>query len=200
MGMLVATPIHFRRIERGSGVRATVSRIVNSGDSPIEVAVARVRAPYWVDVGRRGENGDFVPLSAGAPLALAAGAEAELDVRLDTQHPEFPAARATEEVALELASGEAIALKIFLDEVTGAPAPYEGVVAVDFGTSNTCYAWKDDENFGAPRCSAEIPSVIFFRDVSDPDDPKVSIGAEAEHDVRERTHLVSAYFSSLKRM
>ncbi len=198
--MLVATPIHFRRIERGSGVRATVSRIVNSGEAPVEVAVARVRSPYWVDVGRRNAEGEFVPLAAGAPLALGPGAEAELAVRLDTTHPEFPAARTTEEVALELATGEAIPLKVFIDEVSASRPPYEGVVALDFGTSNTCYAWKDDENFGSPRCSAEIPSVIFFRDVSDPDDPKVSIGPEAEHDVREKTHLVSAYFSSLKRM
>jgi hypothetical protein len=198
--MLVATPIHFRRIERGSGVRATVSRIVNSSDAPVEVAFARVRQPYWVDVGRKGASGDFVPLSAGLPLALGAGAEAELDVRIDTNHPEFPAGRATEEVALELAGGESIALKIFLDEVDGARSPYEGVVSVDFGTSATCYAWKDDENFGSPRCSAEIPSVIFFRDVSDPDNPQVTIGAEAEHDVREKTHLVSAYFSSFKRL
>src|SRR5260370_1340917 len=100
--MLVATPIHFRRIERGSGVRATVSRIVNSGEGAVEVAVARVRSPYWVDVGRRNDDGEFVPLSAGAPLALAAGAEAELAVRLDTTHPEFPQGRTTEEVALEL--------------------------------------------------------------------------------------------------
>jgi hypothetical protein len=198
--MLLATPIHFRRIERGSGVRATVSRITNSGTEPIAVSVARVRSPYWIDVGRRGEDGDFVPLAAGSPLELAPGAEAELAVRLDTAHPEFPAARTTEEVALELVSGEAIALKVFLDEVTGARRPYQGVVALDFGTSNTCYAWKDDEAFGAPRCSPEIPSVIFFRDVSDPDEPRVSIGAEAEHDIREKTHLVSAYFSSLKRM
>jgi hypothetical protein len=198
--MLVATPIHFRRIERGSGVRATVSRIQNAGSAPIEVAVARVRSPYWIDLGRKGETGEFVPLAAGASLALAAGAEAELAVRVDTGHPEFPRARATEEIALELATGEAVAFKVFIDEVASARPPYEGVVAIDFGTTNTCYAWKDDENFGSPRCSAEIPSVIFFRDVSDPDDPKLSIGAEAEHDVREKTHLVSAYFSSLKRM
>src|SRR5205807_568094 len=59
--MLVATPVHFRRIERGSGVRATVSRITNSGPSPIEVAFARVRSPYWIDVGRKGQDGGFVP-------------------------------------------------------------------------------------------------------------------------------------------
>src|SRR5579871_6500778 len=184
--MLVATPIHFRRIERGSGVRATVSRITNAGQAPVEVAVARVRSPYWIDVGRKGEDGGFVPLAAGAPLVLAAGAETELDVRLDTAHPEFPAGRSTEEVALELATGEAIALRVFLDDVVGARAPYDGVVAIDFGTSNTCYAWKDDEAFGSPRCSAEIPSVIFFHDVSNADEPRVTIGAEAEHDVREK--------------
>ncbi|HZU99407.1 MAG TPA: hypothetical protein VFF73_22050 [Planctomycetota bacterium] len=199
--MLVATPIHFRRIERGSGVRATVSRISNAGQEPVEVAVARVRSPYWIDVGRRNDQGEFIPLAAGAAIALAAGAEAELAVRLDTTHPEFPAARASEEVALEVASGEALVkIKVFLDEVSSARAPYDGVVAVDFGTTNTCYAWKDDEHFGSPKCSVEIPSVIFFKNVSDPDAPEVSIGSEAEHEVRDKTHLVSAYFTSMKRL
>lgn len=197
--VLAATPVHFRRIERATGVRATVARLSNPATQKVEITVDRVRAPYWVDLGLRLESG-FVPLT-GRKLALEPGVDLEIDVRLDTSHPEFPAGRTTEDLVLELSpGGEPLVVKLYLDEVVKAPRPYEGVVAIDFGTASTVYALKDDDSFGVPRGSVEIPSAIFFHDLTDPEAPRVSIGAEAEQEIAARTHLVACYHTSLKRM
>jgi molecular chaperone DnaK (HSP70) len=54
-------------------------------------------------------------------------------------------------------------------------APY---LAVDFGTTNSCYAHQGSQAEGGQgtKTSDEIPSLLYFYDVADNVQPKYAIG------------------------
>ncbi|MHC4663563.1 MAG: Hsp70 family protein [Planctomycetota bacterium] len=95
-----------------------------------------------------------------------------------------------------------------LQEVFDDFEDFHGIFAIDFGTSNTVFAYKrklassatPEEVFDRPKFSSEIPSLIFFKDVSDSRNPKFVIGNEARFDIREYSHQTYSYFMSFKRL
>ncbi|HVY60826.1 MAG TPA: Hsp70 family protein, partial [Planctomycetota bacterium] len=146
----------------------------------------------------------------GGPFTIGAGDKKRLVVNINPQHRFFPTARVLDErVRLTFEGTDfEISIPITLQEVDTDVKYFRGVFAMDFGTTNTCYAWKNrfdansdpQEAFAAARTSTEVPTLIYFKDVANPKKPKFKIGVDASHDIKEFAGKIYAYFISIKRL
>lgn len=230
---LRADPIFFRSLTKGKGSRRTAFALENPDEAPAELCVVAVReCPEWLHLERVGRDGESRPLIP-SPEALALPPEArrghpawlivgprrrvQLVAAVNTDHRFFPraasdlpaGARALENegarVELELHDGQRLEIPVALAEVVlGRPA-FDGIFALDFGTTNSCWAWKrrrsDPEGLSrAPACSDEVPSVVYFRDLRLRDQPKLLVGQKARLAILAHPERVWASCESIKRL
>lgn len=231
--MLRADPIFFRSLTKGKGSRRTAFALENPDEAAVEACVVAVRdCPEWLHLERVGRDGAARPLLP-TPEALELDPEArrahpawllvgprrrlQLVAAVNTDHRFFPraapdlppGARALENesarVELELASGERLEIPVAIAEVVLGRPEFEGIFALDFGTTNSCWAWKrrraDPDGLSRPPdCSEEVPSVIYFRDLRVADQPKVLVGQKARLAILAHPERVWASVESVKRL
>lgn len=128
-------------------------------------------------------------------LAVPPGRRLQLVAAVDTDHRFFPRAASelppgptlqneAARVELELADGQRLEVALALAEVVLERPDFDGVVALDLGTTNSCVAWKSrragPEELARPaRCAPEVPSFVWFQELRNRDRPRVAVGHEA---------------------
>jgi hypothetical protein len=154
-------------------------------------------------------------------LILAPRRKARLIASIDTDHRFFP--RALGELArpgapdtprvhnensvieLELSTGQVLSIPLTLAEVVLERPAFDGLFALDFGTTNSCYGFKrrragPEGLERPPLCSSEIPSAVYFRDLRHRDRPQVLVGDTARLAMIAHPSRVYAYTESIKRL
>ena len=230
---LRADPIFFRSLTKGKGSRRTAFALENPHEAAFEACVVAVReCPEWLHLERVGRDGEARPLvpspealelppeaRRGHPAWLIVGPRRRLQLvaAVNTDHRFFPraapdlptGARALENegarVELELHDGQRLEIPVALAEVVLGRPEFEGIFALDFGTTNSCWAWKrrrsDPEGLSRPpTCSEEVPSVIYFRDLRLREQPKVLVGEKARLAILAHPERVWASCESIKRL
>jgi len=198
--IITPDPIFFERIIRGTGPKRKLINISNAGAEDWETKVSTIKKPDWIEL----EN-----LLEGRDILVPGRQRVGYIVNLDSSHQFFPMAQSLEEeVHIVFEDETEIAIPITIQDVVSEKIDYPGVFAMDFGTTNTCFAHKnkfdptvDPAKASQPaNSSTEIPSQIFFKDVSLGNQAKYSIGTDAAHDIREFSWQTYCYFLSIKRM
>lgn len=190
-------PVFFASVKRNSGAKRRLIRITSSENRDVEVVVKDVEKPEWVDI-----EGVF----PGEKLRFERNKPPSFIVNLNTTHKFFPKKPVQDEaVKVTLETDETFSVLITIAEVKDIVEQFRGVFALDFGTTNSCYAFrggtaKASKALQQAKCSPEIPSVIYFHDVSDPVQPNCSIGVDAVHEVHENASRFYSYVLSSKRM
>ena len=197
---ILPEPIFYGRIIRGSGPKRKLVHLENKGGDVWETTVKNVSKPEWIEM-------EDLPIGKG--VSIKGRERIGVIVNVDSDHQFFPMAQSLDEhVKVSFEDGVELKIPITLEEVMAEKIDYPGVFAMDFGTSNTCFASKnrfdptvDPAKANAPaESSTEIPSQIFFKDVSLGDQAKYTIGTDAAHDIKEYSWQTYAYFLSVKRM
>jgi molecular chaperone DnaK (HSP70) len=198
---LVPQPIFFHKIRRNEGARKKLITLLNTEPEDFSGVLEDVVKPEWLEI-----EGIY----SGATIEVGGGRKITLPVSINTTHKFFPEEERYEDsVTLEFRDDrEPVEILLTLQEIFDDFEDFHGVFAIDFGTSNTVYAYKQklassatqEEVFDRPKFSSEIPSLIFFKDVSDPKNPKFVIGNEAKFDIKEYSHQTYSYFMSFKRL
>lgn len=231
--MLRADPIFFRSLTRGKGARRTAFAIENADDAPFQAAFVALRqCPEWLHLERVLPSGEVQQLvfdgaGAAAPeaerrrhpgwLVVPARRRVQLVASVNTDHRFFPRAQGelprgaralhneSAVVELELSGGERLEVPVAIAEVVLERDEFDGVFALDFGTTNSCFAFK--RRRGGPEglerppvCSAEIPSVIYFKDLRLREHPKVLVGNKARLAILANPARVYAAVESVKRL
>ncbi|MFC1707136.1 Hsp70 family protein [Planctomycetota bacterium] len=193
---LIPDPIFYDNIRRGHGSKRKLVHIRNTDAQELKLVVRDIDKPEWVDL-----EGTF----AGGEVKIPASGHLAIIANLNTSHKYFPRDRCEEKVVIRFNDGTELVIQITL-RITELVEPFRGVFAIDFGTTNSCYAYvgtaSDAQRTGgaAPSSvSPEIPSVIFFHDVRDREFPKVTIGNQARHDITESSSQTYSYAQSIKR-
>ena len=198
--IITPDPIFFERIIRGSGPKRKLINISNGGADDWETTVTSISKPDWLEVE------DVV---VGQSMLIPGRQRISVIVNVDSNHQFFPMDQSLEEELQIVFDDETdLAIPITIQEVIAEKVDYPGVFAMDFGTTNTCFAYKnkfdptvDPAKASQPaNSSKEIPSLVFFKDVSLGDQAKYSIGTDAAHDIKEFSWQTYAYFLSIKRM
>jgi molecular chaperone DnaK (HSP70) len=198
--IITPDPIFFERIIRGTGPKRKLINISNGSSEDWETKVTSIKKPDWIEL---------EDLIEGHDILVPGRQRVGIIVNLDSSHQFFPMAQSLEEeVEITFEDETELAIPITIQEVIAEKVDYPGVFAMDFGTTNTCYAHKnkfdpttDPAKASQPaNSSIEIPSQIFFKDVSLGDQAKYSIGTDAAHDIREFSWQTYSYFLSIKRM
>lgn len=231
---LRADPIFFRTLSRGKGSRRTAFSIENPEDEPYQGAFVALRqCPEWLHLERVLPSGEVQQLefdggaAAHVPeaerkrhpgwLTVPPRRRVQLVASVNTDHRFFPRAQSelprgsralhneSAVVELELSGGERIEVPVALAEVVLERDEFDGVFALDFGTTNSCFAFK--RRRGGPEglerppvCSAEIPSVIYFKDLRLREHPKVLVGNKARLAILANPSRVYAAVESVKRL
>ncbi|MCX7803588.1 MAG: Hsp70 family protein [Planctomycetota bacterium] len=193
---LIPDPIFYETIRKRHGAKRRQIFIKNTDKKPVEVKVVEVDKPEWLDL-----EGVF----PGTVLKIPAQGSVGVVSNINTNHKFFPTGKIEERVTLKLSDQSELSMNVTL-HVTEVVEPFRGVFAMDFGTTNSCYAYiggaLDAHRTGGPPPSAvspEIPSVMFFHDVSERDFPKFSYGNEARHDIVENSSQTYSYYFGIKR-
>jgi molecular chaperone DnaK (HSP70) len=193
----LSDPVFIPSVKRNSGAKRRLINISCSEDRDVEVQIKEMEKPDWIDV-----EGVY----PGQPLKFERGKPTSYIVNLNTTHKFFPKGPVKDEcIRLTLSTEEVLEIQISIPEVVDTVEPFRGVFALDFGTTNSCYAFrggtaKASKSLQQAKCSDEIPSLVYFHDVSDPARPRYSIGTEAVFDIRENSSRTYAYVLSAKRM
>lgn len=232
--MLRADPIFFRSLTRGKGARRTAFAIENAGDAPFQASFVALRqCPDWLHLERVLPSGEVQQVVFGDdPVAPVPEAErrrhpgwlvipprrrVQLVANVNTDHRFFPRAQSelprgaralhneSAVVELELSGGARLEVPVAIAEVVLERDEFDGVFALDFGTTNSCFAFK--RRRGGPEglerppvCSAEIPSVIYFKDLRLREHPKVLVGHKARLAILANPARVYAAVESVKRL
>ena len=208
---ITAEPIHIEEITRGSGVRQRLTRLTNQSDEPITVKVEDfVQLPEWVEMEE---------LTWGSVLKFGPHESHDVVVIINTSHQYFADTDSVDEdkmgpdrtvshntqVRIKYESGEETIIPIFLPRIVLEMPAFQGIFSIDFGTSNSCYAWRKPlKQAGAAgggnvaEVSAEVPSVLFFKDVTG--SPHFVIGTDARREMKRHSEKTYAYFLSVKRL
>lgn len=193
-------PIFFRSLKRGTGSKRKLITIANTDPAPFGAVIRDVEKPEWLELEQ------LVP---GKRLDIAAGRKLAVVVNVNTDHRFFPTEPLLgEAIRVSLEGADPLAITVSIQEVQEGMTEFRGVLAVDFGTSNSCFAWKPryDERadaeapFRAAVPSDEVPSIIFFTDVSTADRPAYLVGTEAARMVHEHAGQTWSYLQSVKRL
>jgi len=195
---LLPEPIYYHTIKREDGAKRKLIYIVNPDDETASLEVADVEKPEWVEIEE---------IYPGAKIDFPAGKRTPVVVNLNTNHRFFPHGQSTDEkVKVEFADESVMEIPITIQSITEGIEDFRGVFAIDFGTTNTCYAYKGklDEYQDAftaqqTKTSKEIPSLVFFKDVSSSSNPKYVVGNDAKQEIQEFGWQTYSYFQSIKR-
>lgn len=233
MSGLRADPIFFRSLARGKGVRRTAFSIENPDDAPFQaVFVALRRCPDWLHLERVLPSGEvqqvvFDPGAGHVPeaerrrhpawLVIPARRRVQLVASVNTDHRYFPrapgelprGARALHNegaaVELELSGGARLEVPVAMAEVVLERDEFDGEFAIDFGTTNSCFAYK--RRRGGPEglerppvCSPEVPSIVYFKDLRHREHPKVLVGHKARLAVLANPSRVYSAVEGIKRL
>ncbi len=144
------------------------------------------------------------------PLEIQPGEKARFVIRVDDQSPFFPAeGPVNAAVALECtqASGRVLSTEIPICFETVSPAPtYDGIFAIDFGTTNSSCAVIDPGSFVTRHLELEpgqdqpaVGSAIWFESVQPKDSPKYYIGVDALARIMDAGTKSDSYVFSSKR-
>ncbi|MGH7145229.1 MAG: Hsp70 family protein [Planctomycetota bacterium] len=193
---LTPEPIYYEKLRRNTGAKRKLIGVRNADDT-FEGTVKDILKPEWIEL-----EGVY----PGAALKFEKGKSTPLVFNINTSHRFFPKEPVRDEKIKMLLDnpelGETeLSIGITIPEIYEIDEPFRGVFAVDFGTTNSCYAHQGSqaEGGGHTKTSDEIPSLLYFYDVSDNVQPKYAIGTEAKFEIMENSGQVYAYVMSIKR-
>ena len=192
-------PVFFRTLKKNAGAKRKLITVTNTEDEDFDQSITDVEKPEWVELEK---------IQPGARMKLKKGRRTPVIVNINTNHTFFRKGESEDaEVKIIFEDESELRIGVTIQEIIDKVEYFRGVFAMDFGTSNTCYAWKDkgeamdaDAAFKPAASSAQIPTLIFFKDVSSSDHPKAVIGNEARHDIKEFGSQTYSYFMSIKRL
>ncbi|MHC5037122.1 MAG: Hsp70 family protein [Planctomycetota bacterium] len=195
---LLPEPIFYQTIKREDGAKRKLIYIVNSDDDPLALEVKDVEKPEWVEIEE---------LFPGAKVEFKPGKRTPVIVNMNTNHRFFPHEKSLDEkVRVEFADELVMDIPITIQAIIEGIEDFQGVFAIDFGTTNTCYAYKGkldeyQDAYSAQQTvsSPEIPSLVFFKDVSSSTNPKYVVGNSAKQEILELGWQTYAYFQIIKR-
>lgn len=197
---IIPQPIFYRKLKRGDGGKRRIIQVTNTDENDFTGKIADVTKPEWIEIENfyPGQDVNFIGNNKKTALVI----------QINTDHKYFPKENSYDEpIKVEFEDGEELTLGVTIQEIQDAMQVYRGTFAIDFGTTNTVYSYKTsledalDKNdaFQRASCSDEIPTFIFFKDVSDRMNPKYSIGNEAKFDIKDNSSQTYSYFMSVKR-
>jgi molecular chaperone DnaK (HSP70) len=193
-------PIFFRSLKRGTGSKRKLITLTNTDPDACASAITDVDKPEWIEL---------EGIHKGGNIDLGAGKKQAIVVNVNTDHRFFPKNELLgEPIKVELEGRDALTLTISIQEIQEGMEDFRGVLAVDFGTTNSCYASKPryDERvdteapFKPADPSDEVPSAIFFTDVSTHTNPGYVVGTEALRRIHDNAGQSYSYHQSIKRM
>jgi molecular chaperone DnaK (HSP70) len=226
---LLPDPIFFNQITRDKGVRKAAFFIENTSAYTIAARLEDLQCPDWIYLEAIDQDGNATPMHQGRVLTFAGHTRVRFVASVSTGHPFLPASRSTDQVIalktteVPIEPGDDIdaidwssmrnrehefSITITIQDIVDESSDYRGVFAIDFGTTNTCYAFKNIRVRGEdPRsahekpavASGEIPSVIYFEDVHNRENPKYQIGEKARRLISQNSHQIYSYFMGTKR-
>ncbi|MFH1707402.1 MAG: Hsp70 family protein [Planctomycetota bacterium] len=195
---IIIEPVFFELLRVESGIKKGLIHILNQSDEDFKAKVVDVKKPAWIE---------FEKIEIGGALSIKKRGKAPFVVRVDTGHKLFAdEIDDNNGITLETDQGDPLQIAIVVEKVIKEIPRYNGTFAIDFGTTNSCYAFRSrvgeasdiEGAFKKAKTSDVIPSVIFFTDV-DKTDPKFHIGNAALFDIEENSSQTYAYFRSIKR-
>ena len=213
-----------RRIVRGSENARRAFRIVVNNPSrraarPVFVPSVRyvsVGPSDEVDVSLDGSWGDRTEFRAVREIGTrdsTDGGQRAFDVYIDAQHQSVPEGLHRNVPVVieifEMYGGRylpvgAVAMKI--EEITDRDPVYGGVVAIDFGTANTCVVVTPNEGWQptvlrldhqADTAARGVRSIVAYESVFNPSRPRYQVGATAAAHLRHSDR--TTVFQSIKR-
>lgn len=194
-----AEPIFFDVITRNEGVRHKLTTLTNVAADKTEVEVIDVVLPEWAEL---------ETLIPGATLALPGHGKRDFTVIVNTNHQFFPEEEeAEDQIKIAWSNDEETMIPVYLTRIIQEVPVFQGIFALDFGTTNSCYAYKhplqahveSSSGLDIAEVSKEIPSAIFFEDAQAKKNPHYRIGIEALQRMKEHPEKTYAYFLSIKR-
>jgi hypothetical protein len=197
---IIPEPIFFRRLKRNSGGKRKIINFANSEHEPVKLTVSDVEKPEWLEL---------EGLYRGSTLEIGPKKKKPVIVDVNTTHKYFPKEESYDgAVIIEFEEGEKLEISLLIQEIVEESLVFRGVFAVDFGTTNSCYAYKGkigksgsiEDALRRAKSSPEMPSLVFFRDVSNRENPGYVIGNEAKYDIKEYSGQTYSYFMSVKRL
>jgi hypothetical protein len=197
---IIPDPIFFRKLKRNSGGKRKIINLANTEAEPVKLTVADIEKPEWLEL---------EGLHRGATLEIGPKKKKPVIIDINTTHKYFPKDQAYDgAVLIEFEEDEKLEISIIVQEIVEESTVFRGVFAVDFGTTNSCYAFKGkigksgsiEDALKRAQSSPEVPSLVFFRDVSNREHPEYVIGNEAKYDIKEYSGQTYSYFMSIKRV
>ncbi|MCD4658423.1 MAG: hypothetical protein K8S87_12885 [Planctomycetes bacterium] len=215
---IVGKMIYFAEITRNSGVRGELLELSSQFEDELSVTVIGVETPEYVfipeletkkaefDEDMEEETMEQVELVFETGETKGERSEKKnFKIEVDSDHFNFPTqdkCPIRESITIHFKIGEDIeSLNITLVIANIKEIPiFQGVMALDFGTSNTCYAYKEPffDSDDSVQISPEIPSAIFYTQVSTK--PRFKTGMEALQLMDEHPEAIYSYFLSIKRL
>lgn len=219
-------PIFFQEITRDGPSTKVAFFIENTAEHDCAIKFVKVERPPWLFIDQLGRGGSQEVLRKGFVTVLPARSKSRFVARANAGHPDLPSGdRFSGDVGLSILTTlrfdkdqvEAInwedyeederdmSVPVRIQRIVSSVETFHGVLAVDFGTTNTCYAYrptqsKSVEAYEAPPiASREIPSAVYFQKV-DEAYPRYVIGERALNLISQNTHRIYSYFLGLKRV
>ncbi len=197
---LIPEPIFFAEVKKNSGAKRKLINIASDESETLELEIRSVDRPEWIEIEE---------LKEGTKVVFKPQQRRRFIVNLNTTHRYFPEDKCLDEkIVYEFEDDTILELPITIGKIDSEVSVYPGIYALDFGTSNSCFGWKNrfdatqdpTEVFRPAKTSEEIPSCLFFKDVAHRQKPKYVIGTEALYDIKEFSHQTYSYFMSIKRL
>jgi hypothetical protein len=197
---VIPDPIFFRKLKRNSGGKRKIINFANTEAEPVHLTISDIEKPEWLEL---------EGLYKGSTLEIGPKKKKPVIIDINTTHKYFPKEETYDgAVIIEFEEGEKLEISLLVQEIIEENLVFRGVFAVDFGTTNSCFAYKGkigksgsiEDALKRAQSSPEVPSLVFFRDVSNREHPEYVIGNEAKYDIKEYSGQTYSYFMSIKRL
>jgi len=197
---IIPDPIFFRKLKRNSGGKRKIINFANTESESVKLTISDIEKPEWLEL-----EGIY----RGSTLEIGPKKKKPVIVDVNTTHKYFPKEATHDGVVLiEFEEGEKLEISVIVQEIIEESLMFRGVFAVDFGTTNSCFAYKGkigksgsiEDALKRADSSPEVPSLVFFRDVSNRENPGYVIGNDARYDIKEYSGQTYSYFMSIKRL